>query len=74
MQLWQDGVRTDHVKKMAKAAKKELRLGKHLGPPIYSDQNDALVSGLNKREKEALDINYGILNVTRLKVEQMVKG
>ena len=68
LQLWQDGPRNAHIKKMAKAAKKELKLGKPSGPPIYTAQNDAVVSGLNKREKEALDINYGILNVTRLKL------
>ena len=51
---------------MAKKAKKGLRLGKSDGPAIYTKVNDVKGLGLNKREKEALNLNYGSLVVPGL--------
>ena len=65
----QDGLRSDHIKQLAKASKKSLRLGKHNGPPVYTakfagdlERNNVI---LNQREKEALDLNFGVLSVAR---------
>ena len=51
---------------LAKKAKKSLRLGKAGGPPVYTRINDVEQFGLNKREKEVLNISYGTLVVAWL--------
>jgi len=51
---------------VAKAAKKKLGLGKPSGPQVYSKIHAPALErlGLNKRELEALDLNFGALVVT----------
>lgn len=53
---------------IAKNTKKMLRIGKRGGPPVFTDKfkDDLTPLKLNKREKEALNLNYGSLWVPRL--------
>jgi len=64
--VFKDGTRSSTIVGLAKKAKKELRLGKAGGPVVYSRVYSHLLDGLgfNKREKEALDLNFGALQVT----------
>ena len=59
--MLQDGARVDGIVKLAKAAKKGFRMGKVGGAPKYTDQHDLAHLALNKREKEALNLNYAAL-------------
>lgn len=76
MSLSQDGTRSEAVCELAKAAKKKLRIGKATGPGVYSKINSHQLQQLqlNKREREALDINYASLWDTWLHIISLGPG
>ena len=64
----EDGNRSSSIMEIAKNTKKMLRIGKKGGPPVFTDKfkDDLTPLKLNKREKEALNLNYGSLWVAWL--------
>ena len=64
----QDGQRSEQVMEDAKKAKADLKLGKPGGPYLYTTQHAQVLEAhgvrLNKREKEALNLNFGSLVAT----------
>ena len=66
LQNLQDGHRSSVIVNLAKKTKKSLRIGKCGGPPAYTVVNDLGHCGLNKREQEALNLNFASLRAACL--------